>query len=337
MEFRWEAHHLLVGTGHQSGQHLEPSSERRAVTTPLTHTSSHTVSPVGHRLAYVDSPNNVSVWRLPMDSHRDAEPFVTSNFFDASAVYSPDGTHVAFRSDRSGANQIWICWSDGSEPKKITHFDGPMTGSPRWSPDGRSLAFDSRGRGRADIYVVNLDSGESVRITDSAATNADNVVLSWSRDGSALYFSSNRAGDWQIWRHALDTGTDVQVTTNGGFNAMEASDGKSLLYVGDLGRTEIRRLSLDSTQHDVVLTSLGPGMWHAWTVSRDGLFYLKRSSSSASATVFRLDLRSGKTQALGQAAQAVNDSISTSSDDRSVLFVRRSNTNSSIMILDGWN
>jgi Tol biopolymer transport system component/DNA-binding winged helix-turn-helix (wHTH) protein len=308
-----------------------------AVTTPLTHTSSPTVSPVGHRLAYVDSPNNVSVWRLPMDTHRDAEPFITSNFFDASAVYSPDGTHVAFRSDRSGANEIWICRSDGSDPKKITHFDGPMTGSPRWSPDGRSLAFDSRGRGRADIYVVNLDSGESVRITDSAATNADNVVPSWSRDGSALYLSSNRTGDWQIWRHALDTGAEVQVTTKGGFNAMEASDGKSLLYVGDLGRTEIRRLSLHNTQDDAPLTSLGPGMWHAWTVSRDGLFYLKRSSSSASATLFRLDLRSDRTQALGQAAQAVNDSISTSSDDRSVLFGRRSNTNSSIMILDGWN
>jgi Tol biopolymer transport system component len=125
-----------------------------------------------------------------------------------------------------------------------------MTGSPRWSPDGRSLAFDSRGRGRADIYVVNLDSGESVRITDSAATNADNVVPSWSRDGSALYFSSNRTGDWQIWRHALDTGADVQVTTKGGFDAIEASDGKSLLYVEDLGRTGIRRLSLDSTQDD---------------------------------------------------------------------------------------
>jgi Tol biopolymer transport system component len=154
-----------------------------AVTTPLTHTSSPTVSAVGHRMAYVNSPNNMSVWRLPISADRDAEPFITSNFLDASAVYSSDGAYVAFRSDRSGANEIWICQSDGNEPKQITHFDGPMTGSPRWSPDGRSVAFDSRGGGRANIYVVNLDSGESVRITDSASTNSDNLVPDCSHDG----------------------------------------------------------------------------------------------------------------------------------------------------------
>ncbi|WP_263356084.1 winged helix-turn-helix domain-containing protein [Acidicapsa ligni] len=308
-----------------------------AVTTPLTHTSTPTVSAVGHRMAYVDSPNNVSVWRLSIDPHSDAEPFITSNFFDASAVYSPDGTHVAFRSDRSGANEIWICKSDGSEPKKITHFDGPMTGSPRWSPDGRSLAFDSRGGGRANIFVVNLDSGESARITDSAATNSDNLVPSWSHDGSAIYFSSNRTGDWQIWRHALDTGVEAQITSNGGFNAMETSDGKSFIYVSDMGRTEIRRLSLHSAHEDLPLASLGQGMWHSWTISQGGLFYLTRLPSSASTTLSRLDLKSGKVQVLGQTAQAVNDSISISADGRSVLFARRSNTNTSIMILDGWN
>jgi Tol biopolymer transport system component/DNA-binding winged helix-turn-helix (wHTH) protein len=306
-----------------------------SVTTPLTHTSSPTVSPVTDRVAYVNSPNNVSVWRIPMNERRNAEPFVTTNFFDSSAVYSPDGTYVAFRSDRTGANEIWICRSDGSEPKRITHFDGPMTGSPRWSLDGRSLAFDSRVRGRADIYVVNLDNYEPMRITDSAATNSDNVVPAWSHDGRAVYYSSDRTGDWQIWRHSLDTSTDAQITTSGGFNGMEDVDGKSLLYVGDMGRTEIRRLSFRQNSN-TPLASFGPGLWHAWTVSRDGLLYLRRSPSSMSTALMRVDLRSGKTQTLGEAAQAVNDSISLSPDGRSVLFARRSSINSSIMILDGW-
>lgn len=307
-----------------------------SVTTPLTHTSSPAVSPVAHRIAYVDSPNNVSVWRIAKDSQRNPEPFITTNFFDSSAVYSPDGAYIAFRSDRTGANEIWLCRSDGSEPKRITHFDGPMTGSPRWSPDSHSLAFDSRGRGRADIYVAHLEGGEPMRITDSAATGSDNVVPSWSHDGHSVYYSSDRTGDWQIWRHSLDTGADTPVTTSGGFNAMEDTDGRSLLYVGNMGRTEIRRLTFE-THADRPIVSLGPGLWHAWTVSRDDLFYLRRSPSSMSTTLMRLNLRSGKTQPLGETTQAVNDSISISPDGRWVLFDRRSNTNSSIMILDGWN
>lgn len=308
-----------------------------AVTTPLTHTSSPAVSPVGRRIAYVDSPKNVSVWRLAADTPANAEPFIASNFFDASAVYSPDGKYVAFRSDRSGANEIWICKSDGSDPKRITHFDGPMTGSPRWSPDSHSLVFDSRANGRADIYVVNIDSGKHERITDSAATKSDNVVPSWSTDGTVVYFSSNRTGDWQIWRHALDTGIESQVTAHGGFNAIEAPDGKALFYVGNRERTEVRRLDLNGKHADVSVATVEPGIWHAWTISGGGLFYLKRPSISSAMTLFRLDLRSGKLQPLGQTPQAANDSISVSPNGRWVLFAQRSSTNTSIMILDGWD
>jgi len=308
-----------------------------AVTTPLTHTSSPTISPSGHQLAYVNSPNNASVWRLPLDNRGDAEPLIASNYFDASAVYSADGSHVAFRSDRSGSNEIWICRSDGSDPRRITHFNGPMTGSPRWAPDGRSLAFDSRGGGRANIYVVSLDSGESVRVTDSAKTDSDNVVPAWSHDGRAIYYSSNRTGDWQIWRHLLDTGDDLEVTHNGGFNAMEASDGSALLYVGNLGRTEIRRLSLRQAGSDVAVASLGPGMWHSWSISRASLLYLKRVPSSSATMLVRLDLESNHTQTLGQVSGAINDIISGSPDGRYALFGRKFNAGSSIMILNGWN
>jgi Tol biopolymer transport system component len=307
------------------------------ITTPLTHTSSPAVSPAGHRLAYVDSPNHVSVGRLPLDGHGRAQPFIASNFFDASAVYSPDGSRIAFRSDRSGTNEIWVCSADGSEPRRVTHFNGPVTGSPRWSPDGRSIAFDSRARGRADIYVVNLDSENSVHITDSASTGADNLVPAWSHDASAIYYSSNRTGDWQIWKHSLDTGADVQITTKGGFDAVETSDGSALIYVGDMAPTEIRRLSLRQTPSNVPLVSIGPGLWHSWAISGNSLLYLKRIPSEGSTLLFRLDLNSNQKQTLGEVPDAVNDSISSSPDGRYVLFGLRSNAGSSIMILNGWN
>lgn len=307
-----------------------------AVTTPLSHTSSPTVSMAGHRMAYVDSPNNVSVWKLSLTGRQRSQPFISSNFFDSSAVISPDGSQVAFRSDRSGSNEIWLARSDGSDPRQITHFNGPMTGSPRWSPDGRSLAFDSRADGHADILVARLADGGITRLTTLIDKTADNVVPGWSADGALIYFSSNRTGRWQIWRHVLADGSETQVTTNGGFNAIASSDGKYLYYVGDMDRTEIRRRSLTHTQNDAALVSLGPGLWHSWTVTPKWLLYLKRPLGAVSADLLKLDLGSGKQQPIASIPQAVNDSLSMTVDQRSILYARRSSTGSSIMIVDNW-
>jgi Tol biopolymer transport system component len=307
-----------------------------ALTTPLSHTSSPTVSAAAHRMAYIDSPNNVAIWRLPLGKHEGAEQFIASNFFDSSASYSPDGTHLAFRSDRSGANEIWVSKSDGTEPKRTTHFDGPMTGSPRWSPDSKSVAFDSRVTGRADIYVVNSASGEPVRITNGILNNSDNVVPSWSHDGRSIYFSSNRTGQWQVWRHSLQNGSETQITTLGGFNGVESEDGSSLYYVRDMDATSLRRMSLQDGTDELILRSLGPGMWHSWTVSNHQLFYLQRESFWDPADFFCLDLASGATAPLGKVEHLVNDGIAVSPGGRWVLFAQRDNTRSSIMVLDGW-
>jgi Tol biopolymer transport system component/DNA-binding winged helix-turn-helix (wHTH) protein len=310
-----------------------------AVTTPLAHISTPVVSAAAHRLAYINSPNNVSIWRQPLLASGEAERFISSNFFDSSARYSPNGQFIAFRSDRSGANEIWVCHSDGKEPRRVTNFNGPMTGSPQWSPDSRSLAFDSRGSGRADIYVVSLAGGAPTRITNGVATNSDNVVPNWSRDGRSIYFTSNRTGDWKIWRKSLDGPGETQITTIGGFNGVESSDGAALYFVHDLGKADIWRLSLRSGKSEPVLQTLEPGMWGAWTVERDKLYYMKRRRSIGEpADIFRMDLVSGATETLGKVQNVVNGGISISPDGRWMLFAQNNSSRSStIMIMDGWD
>lgn len=310
-----------------------------AVTTPLAHTSSPAVSATAHRLAYIDSPNNVSIWRLPIDTKGEPEQFIASNFFDSSPRYSPDGTHIAFRSDRSGTNEIWICSSDGKDPRRVTHFNGPMTGSPQWSPDSKSLAFDSRVTGRADIYIVDIFSGDPTRITNGISNSSDNVVPNWSQDGRSLYFSSNRTGEWQIWRKSLDDGAETQVTTNGGFNGIQSQDRSHLYYVRDLNIMGIWSLSLQSGKEEQVLPSLNPGMWGSWTIEKDKLFYMRRRGSTGEpADILRRNLVTGSTEIIGQARNVVNGGISISPDGRWMTFAQNDgNRSSTIMIMDGWD
>ena len=304
------------------------------------HTSDPTISLTAHRLAYVDLLRNVSLWRMSADGPGKDEQLIASDFIDSAPDYSPDGSQIAFESDRSGATEIWVCRSDGQQPRRVTNIFGPMTGSPRWSPDGRMLAFDSRLKGRSVIFTVSASGGSPIRITTGAFDTADNVVPSWSHDGRSLYFSSNRTGRWEAWRKRISGDDESQITKQGGFNGIESPDGKSLYYVQDTSKTTVWRVPLSGGKSQQVSEALGAGMWGYWTVVGENLFYLQRTAGGSSpAAIFRLNLKTGSKVRLGKTQFGVNESdkgLAVSSDGRWLLYAQRDVDRSSIMLVNDW-
>ena len=116
---------------------------------------------------------------------------VTSEgFHDSSPAWSPDGSTIAFRTDRSPAG-IWIVDGDGSNLRPLlTTPDVRDADAPAWSPDGRSIAFnatleDSPNAFSAVIMIADADGLHAHRLT----TNAGNVAWpSWSPDGTRIAF-----------------------------------------------------------------------------------------------------------------------------------------------------
>jgi TolB protein len=109
---------------------------------------------------------------------------------------SPDGSTLAFHSNRSGRQAIWIANADGSEPRIL--FDDPAVGTdpgtPDWSPDGRRIAFAMTPLGathenESEIYVIERDGSGLTRLTDAPG---DDSHPRWSASGR-VYFNSARA------------------------------------------------------------------------------------------------------------------------------------------------
>ena len=94
--------------------------------------------------------------------------------------FSPDGSKIAFQTERSGYAEVWICDRDDSNPTQVTRLE-TFAGSPHWSPDGRFLAFDYRAGQHSEIHVVEADGSRPHAVAQFA--EADNVSPSWSRDG----------------------------------------------------------------------------------------------------------------------------------------------------------
>jgi Tol biopolymer transport system component len=290
-------------------------------------------SRAGWKLAYTQFFRDANIWRVDAAGRQAPVKLISSTQYESSPQYSPDGSRVAFRSTRSGANEIWVSNADGGTPVQLTKFGGPLTGCPRWSPDGMRIAFDTRPTGQADIYVVASNGGVPRRMTSS---QGEHVVPSWSRDGAWIYFASNRTGAWQVWRVASSGGTDEQVTRQGGFAAFPSPDGTYLYYAKGRSAAGLWRKRLPDGPEEPFLDQLKPGYWGYWAVSENGVYFADDPGPEGRGLYF-CDFTTRRVRQISRIEKplAVADSgLALSPDRQHLLYTQVDQSGSDILLLD---
>src|SRR5215467_5514449 len=86
--------------------------------------------------------------------------------FDSQPRFSPDGKKIAFLSDRSGAENIWLADPDGSNPKPLTTGRNNSYCSPSWTSDGQYIIASKSGEsiGTSELWMYNRDGGTGVHL-----------------------------------------------------------------------------------------------------------------------------------------------------------------------------
>jgi len=185
------------------------------------------VSRTGNSLAYARDRADYDL--LKFDEAGSPSSLFSSSTNDYDPQLSPDGTQIAFATDRAGkGREIWVATLDGSAIRPVAQATGRELGSPRWSPDGRWLVFDGVGAdGNWDIYIVDSAGGQPKQLTTHPGFEN---FPSWSSDGRWIYYRSTRSGASEVWRMHPDGGGSERLTTQGGAAAWESWDGKTLYY-----------------------------------------------------------------------------------------------------------
>jgi Tol biopolymer transport system component len=229
----------------------------------------------GNLLAFQESRVDSNIWRFDGPSigagRTPPTQVIASTQQDTSPRFSPDGKKIAFASQRSGANEIWLADSDGRNPVQLTALGRALNGTPRWSPDSRWITFDSRVAGQPDIYVISVDGGAPRRLTKEPT---ENITPSWSHDGHWIYFVSNRSGDFQVWKMPVAGGQAKQITRHGGFAALESKDGKFIYYAKSRTSPGIWKAPVDGGEESLVIEDAGGAVWGYFDVLRDGICYV---------------------------------------------------------------
>jgi Tol biopolymer transport system component len=229
------------------------------------------VSRQGNRLVYSLRTLDADIWRVEVsgrDRSRPTAKLIASTRYEINPQYSPDGSRIAFQSDRSGNLEIWVCNSDGSNPVQLTSLES-SSGTPRWFPDGRRIVFDSQTEGQTEIYLTDTDTRVPRRLTSDPSAD---VTPSVSRDGKWIYFASTRTGRWEVWRMPAEGGQAMQVTHTGGFIPFESSDGKEVYYQKIQGNSDVWKVPVAGGEETRVL---GPAGAFQFAVVADGIYFIE--------------------------------------------------------------
>ncbi|BBE35690.1 LpqB family beta-propeller domain-containing protein [Sphingosinicella microcystinivorans] len=281
--------------------------------------ASLSLSPDGKTIAF-DILGDLYV--MPVSGGR-AKPIARGMAFETQPVFSPDGKWLAFVSDRSGPENLWVMRPDGSGARQISYRDGdqPLM-SPAWSADGSTI-YATRfrpDRGAYELWKHPVSGGAEtlVRPSRDEATGSlqHSIDVNVSPDGRYLYFAalSGSAGfdgvpEWTIRRRDLATGAESVIlpepaNRRGGpagafFRPVVSPDGKTLAYatrrdggtalhVRDLETGADRQLAFP-VQRDVTEASAWQDLFPGYAFTRDG----KALLISGNGRIERIDIASG--------------------------------------------
>ncbi len=208
------------------------------------------LSPNRAEVAFVSGGD---IWTAPL-AGGEAHLLVSHPANETRPMYSPDGTRLAFVSNRTGNGDIYVLHLSTGALQRITFDDSPEQ-LDAWSRDGKFLYFSSTAQdvaGMNDVYRVSAEGGTPVAV--SADRYVNEFFSAPGPDGKSLAFTArgNTSGQWwrhghshldesEIWLATFAGGAKYQKLAAGDFKClwpMWSADGARVYYMSDQGGAE---------------------------------------------------------------------------------------------------
>jgi Tol biopolymer transport system component len=202
-----------------------------------------------------------------------------------SPSWSPDGTKIAFSSNRDGNWEIYVMNADGSGVTRLTTNRSADDASPAWSPDGTKIAFHTNRDDNYEIYVMNPDGSAQTNLTKESGS--EDASPSWAPDSSRLVFASE--GDLYTMR--ADGSQQIRLTsgkTDDAFPSWSPNGSKIALTAGVGSRSFIDIVNADGSGR-TRLTRGGSEYEPRWSKDGSKIAYADFSSGLGHIVVMNAD------------------------------------------------
>lgn len=150
---------------------------------------------------------------------------------DDTPAWSPDGSTIAFFSDRTPVG-IWVVDADGSSLRSLVSAPFNFPAEPAWSPDGHLIAFSTSYTDSLDnfvdiIEIADADGSNPHQLTTAAAQVASPA---WSPDGTRILFVAGLNDESHLSVVKTDGTQEHQITTQIDFEPQWSPDGSQIAF-----------------------------------------------------------------------------------------------------------
>ena len=259
------------------------------------------------------------------------EPILESSKDENQASYSPDGTHVAFDSNRSGIWSVWLGDADGSN---LTQISRDVAGYPRWSPDSRRIAYQQSDGDEGAVYVADINE----RVGRKLKTSEANVGAPfWSPDGKWLYFEDYSSFRRKFYRCSLDCNANETLARDGpkAFNLQMSADGRYWYYIrGDETDRKLFRESfadghIGQTEEVAGMPILADE--YSFFLGTSGIYFVANDKPK---TLSYLDFSTRKSRNLLTTEKNIGSGFWISRDERTALLPQSFDNHQDIMLAE---
>lgn len=305
------------------------------------------ISPDGSKIAFCYKGD---IYVVP-SSGGQAVQLTTQPSYETQPVWSPDGTQIAFASDRKGNYDVYVMPATGGQPKRLTRNSARET-PWSFSPDGKNIYFSAAIQDAAssmlfpsgsltEVYSVPVAGGRSTRVLGTPAE-----YITWDPTGEYMVYQDRKGGEdeWRkhhtssitrdIWCYNAKTGRHTNLTNIPGEdrNPVLSPDGQTVYFLSERngGSMNVYSFPLDNPGQLTAVTNFIVNPVRFLSITRDGtlcftqdgeLYTMARGGQPSKVAVSLFHDDSDQVQSLSLSRGATDAAVSP--DGKMVAFVVR--------------
>jgi Tol biopolymer transport system component len=271
-----------------------------------------------------------NIWLLAADTGNiGAEPLIASTKYDSTPTWSPDGSEIAFSSNRTGDGGIWIASADGSRVRLVYAPEEGRAVGPAWIDEGAALLATEYVPGQQRIVRIALNRHEIVPL-ETLGSNP--YAPSESPDREWIYYlggadMGDREGGSQLWRMRSGDPTLQEVVLEGPLYWYQIGDDGFLYFTRYAEPGLWRRRLGDSGEAEPVLPEFPTWAGDDWSI-HDGWVY-----HAADDGIYRLSLATEAVEKISDVMPgSLGPSIAVHPEGRTILVSKTDRAESDLFV-----